>query len=289
MYDALFNGMSDIAKATIVSHLGDYPSRQTLMTAVQMLKSKNADIRRAALQSLAAFPAQYTVKYIYPKLNDPVKIVRLEAARILAAVPRGSMEKVQKDLIDKVTEEYRQSLLFNAERPESQVSLAQLYRQLGQVDKAEAAFKEALILQPQYIPAYINYANFLQHQNKESESFKILQRGLKQTQGAALYHSLGLWYVRNKHIKDANEKMINFLLKATEVEPDNAHYQYVYAVAIGEKQPQKAIEILIESLQRHSGNLEILSALSNYYKQIGDDNNSIKYQKKMEKMMQYKP
>jgi hypothetical protein len=74
-------------------------------------------------------------------LNDPVKIVCIEAARILAAVPRGSLEAAQKELIDKVTEEYQQSLLFAADRPEAQLSLAQLYRDLGQPNKAEAAFK----------------------------------------------------------------------------------------------------------------------------------------------------
>jgi len=100
-------------------------------------------------------------------LNDPVRIVRIEAARGLAAVPRDSLETQQKELIDKVTEEYRQSLLFAADRPEAQLSLAQLYRDLGQPDKAEAAFKQALILQPQFIPVCVNYANFLQQQQKE--------------------------------------------------------------------------------------------------------------------------
>jgi hypothetical protein len=49
-----------------------------------------------------------------------------------------------------------------------------------------------LVLQSQFIPGYINYANFLQQQQKEQAAFKVLQEGLKINQDAALYHSLGL-------------------------------------------------------------------------------------------------
>ena len=274
-----------IAKATVVGHLGEYPSRQTLMTTMQMLRSKDADIRRQALQALQAFPLEHTIGQIYATLNDPVKIVRMEAAHVLASVPRGSLEKQQQEHIDKVTEEYRQSLLFAADRPEAQLSLAQLYRDLGQLDKAEAAFKQALILQAQFIPVYINYANFLQQQGQEQAAFAILQQGLKINQDAALYHSLGLWYVRNND----KQKSIELLQKAADLKPDAASYQYVYAVAMAEKQPKLAIKILQSALQKHTGNIELLMALSSYYQQLGDQENSLKYRTRAESVMQYQP
>ena len=284
-YGVLMNDTPDIAKASVVGHLGEFPSRQTLMTAMQMLRSKDADTRRQALQALQAFPLEHTIAQIYAALNDPVKIVRIEAAQILAAVPRGSLKKEQQVLIDKVTEEYRQSLLFVAERPEAQLSLAELYRQLGQFAKAETAFKEALILQPQYIPASINYANFLQQQKKEPAAFAILQQGLKLNKDAALYHALGLWYVRNND----KEQGIKTLQTAAELEPETATFQYVYAVAMSEKQPEKAIKILETALQKHTGNIQILMALSGYYQQLGDVENSTQYRHKAESVMQYKP
>ena len=272
-----------IAKATIVGHLGDYPSRQTLLTSVQMIGSEDADIRRQALQALRAVPIQYTIKQLFPALKDPVKIVRLEAASILAATPRGDLAKEQRELLDNVTEEYRQSLLFSAERPESQLSLAQLYRQLGQFDKAETAFKEAIALQPQFIPAYINYAHFLQQRN-ESAAFEILQSGLKQVKAASLYHALGLWYVRNGD----KVKGIRSIYTAIELAPDNATYQYVYAVAHGDKDPARAIQILETTLQKHRGNLNVLKALASYYKQLGDDASADKYRREVNNVMRIK-
>ncbi len=284
-YGVLLDDAPNIAKATALGFLGNYPSRQTLTTALQMLRSKDADMRRQGLFVLQNFPLQHTVAQVFPLLNDPVKIVRLEAVQLLIAVPRGSMAKEQAALLDKVIEEYQQSLLFSADRPEAQVALAQLYSQQNLMTQAEAAFKQALVLQSQYIPAYINYADFLQRQQREHEALDTLQLGLKLTNDANLYHALGLWYVRN------NDKVqgINSLQKAAKLAKNNARFQYVYAVAVGEKQPRNAITILESSLIKHSGHLETLSALASYYHQLGDAFNANRYQQKMKKVMSYAP
>lgn len=284
MYDAILNDTSDIAKATMISHLGDYPSRQTLMTAVQMLNSKNADIRRAALLSLAAFPTQHTIKYIYPKLNDPVKIVRLEAARIVSSIAKGDMAKQQQESLEQNIEEYRQSLLFVSERPEAQLALAQIYQNQGKIKQAEKALKEALKLQQHYVPSYINYATFLQQQGREAEAYDMLKNGIKITNDAILYHSLGLWYVRQKE----TDKGLKYIQKAAEMAPDNARYQYVYAVAVSSTDVKKAIAILERSLQKHSGHLDTLMALVSYYQQTGDQFNADRYRRKIDGMMTYK-
>ncbi|MCF6225749.1 MAG: tetratricopeptide repeat protein [Xanthomonadales bacterium] len=283
-YAVLMGENPQIAKATVISHLGAFPSRQTLLTSTQMLRSSDADTRRQAVIALAGFPLQHTIREIFASLEDPVKIVRIEAARVLAAIPRGSLEPEQKLLLDKVTEQYRQTLLFAADRPEAQLALAQLYAQLGQNEKAEAAFKRALQLQPQYVPAYINYANFLQGSN-EAAAFSLLQDGLKIRKDAALYHALGLWYVRQGEL----DKGIEALKTAAQLQPESANFQYVYAVAISEKQPQQAIKILKTALKSNSGNPQILMALASYYQQLGDGDKAKVYRQKAEAVMQVQP
>ncbi|RKZ55863.1 MAG: hypothetical protein DRQ44_17310, partial [Gammaproteobacteria bacterium] len=281
-YQVLLSDAPTIAKATVIGYLGGYPSRQTLTTSLQMLRSKEADMRVQGLQALQGFPMQHTVMHIFSLLNDPVKIVRMHAASFLVTMPRGSLEKEQADLLNKVTEEYQQSLLFSADRPESQLALAQLYQQQGLPAQAESAFKQALILQPKYVPAYANYANFLQQQGKEIAAFKILQRGLIEIKNAALYHALGLWYVRNQD----KEKARVTLQKAAEMEPDNIRYQYVYAIAVGEKQPQAAIKILENTLKNHTGNMDLLMALVSYYQQLGDEASARKFHQQSQRVMQ---
>jgi len=78
------------------------------------------------------------------------------------------------------------------------------------------------------------------------------------------------------------------LKTATELEPENAHYQYVYAIAIAQNDPKLAIQILENALQNHRGNLNILTALASYYQQLSDSENANKYSKKANKVLQAK-
>jgi Tfp pilus assembly protein PilF len=282
LYSVLMSDAPDIAKATVTAYLSVYPSRQTLMTAAQKLRSSDPRTRIAALNALAGFPAQHVVREIFQALEDPVKSVRIEAVRILLAFDTGSLTKEQQRIFDKALTEYRQVLLFSAERPEAQVSLAALYTQLGNIEKAEEAYKEAIRLQKYYVPGYVNYANFLQHQGNEKVAFEVIQKGLKQVETAAtLYEALGLWYVRNKE----REKGVKVLGKAHELAKDDAHIQYVYAVAVADKDREGAIAILENSLKKHSGHLETLSALAYYYEQSGNMMTAERYRQKIQSVL----
>ena len=113
----------------------------------------------------------------------------------------------------------------------------------------------------------------------------MLQDGLKVNQDAVLYHSLGLWYVRQGEL----EKGTQALKTAAELDPDSATIQYVYAVAISEKQPQQAIKILESALEKHSGNVQILMALASYHNAAGDSATAAKYRSRAEAIMQVQP
>ena len=62
LYNVLMSDAPTIAKATVTEYLGNYPSKQTYTTTLQMLRNSDAMIRRYALQALAAFPLEMSVK-----------------------------------------------------------------------------------------------------------------------------------------------------------------------------------------------------------------------------------
>jgi len=284
LYEVLLSDAPDIAKATVVSHLGNYPSRQTYTTTLQMLKNKDELIRRSALQALEAFPPQMRVKKTLEMLNDPIKIVRMEAARQLATFPLGELDEKTKERLNKAFAEYEKILLFTAERPESQLALANFYTQRNLPQKAEKAFKESLRLQSQYIPAYINYSEYLLQKGESKQAFDILQEGLKNIPDAAvLHHAVGLWYVRNKEA----DKATSWLKKAVELDENDARLSYVYAVSIGEKDPKGAIEVLEKAYPKHTGDHQIVSGLAYYYKMIGDTAKSKMYEEKFNKLQNF--
>jgi len=283
LYGVLMSDAPTIAKATVTGYLGNYPSRQTYMTTLQMLRSHDATIRRKALEALQAFPPKLRIKETFKMLEGPVKIVRMEAARQLAAFPMGSLSPIQKQLLGKTITEYEKVLRFSAERPENQLSLANLYRHKKMPQKAESAYKEALILQPLFVPAYVNYSNFLIEQGRSEEAFALLQLGLKKLpKMAILHHAIGLWYIQKKQ----KDKALLELKKAADLEPDNARFSYVYAVALGEKNPKMAIHVLESVYPKHTGDLQIVSGLVYYYKIVGDSEKSNFFEQKAKRLRQ---
>ena len=284
LYNILMGDAPGIAKATATAYLGNYPSKQTYTTTLQMLRKSDAMTRRTALQALEAFPPQMRMKKTFEMLSDPVKIVRMEAARQLSSFPMGQLPKAQKELVEKAFDEYEKILLFTAERPESQLSLGVFYSNLNMPEKAKKAYEEAIRLQPQFVPSYINYSNFLLGTGKNKEAFELLQQGLVAVPDMAiLHHALGLWYVRNKE----NKKAMTALKKAAELAKGSARFTYVYAVAIGEKNPKEAIRVLEEAYSQHTGDLDIVSGLMYYTKQVGDTAKSEMYEKKLKALQNF--
>jgi tetratricopeptide (TPR) repeat protein len=278
LYDVLASDAPDIAKATVAKYLGNYPSKQTYTTTLQLLQSSDGTIRLSALRALEHFPPKIRIEETFRMLDDPLKTVRTEAARQLSAFSVGHLDDRRRALLKRVIAEYEKSLLFNADRPESQLALAQLYRNRKMLQKAEEAHKEALRLQPLFVPAIVNYSDFLKQTGREAEAYDILQKGLKALPNvAALYYSLGLWYVRNKE----KQKALEELRRAVALDRDDARFAYVYAVALGEKDPRKAIEVLEAIYPRHTGDQSIIGALVYYYRQVGDLAKSQAYEKRL--------
>ena len=282
LYSVLMSGAPDIAKATLIPRLGIYPNKQTHMTSLQMLSSKNPTIRIAALQALQSFPAQYVMKDIFRALSDEVKSVRLEAMRVLLAYNTGALSDEQQTIYDKVFKEYKESLLFLSDRAESQVALAQLYERVGEFENTEVAYKEALRIQKFYAPAYINYSHFFQQQGKEEQALKILEKGIQVIgKEALLLEPLALCYIRSSQ----KNRGIEILKNASLEYPKNARIQYLYAVSIAGENIDKTIEVLENALKYHSGDLAMLNGLVYYYKQKNNTLMSDLYAKRLQEMM----
>lgn len=284
LYDILTSDAPVIAKATATAYLGNYPSKQTYTTTLQMLRNSDVMTRRSALEALEAFPPKMRVKETFKALRDPIKIVRMEAARQLASFPLGELDEEKRALLTKVLDEYEKTLLFNADRPETQVSMALFYTQQRKMKKAEKAYQEALRLQEKFVPAYINYSDFLMHDKRSDEAVKVLQKGLSILPDIAiLHHALGLYYVRSKE----KDKAIAELKKAVTLDANNARFSYVYAVAIGEKDPKKAINVLEAVYPKHSGDMNVVSGLVYYTKQVGETQKSAMYEKKLKSLQNF--
>jgi Tfp pilus assembly protein PilF len=213
-------------------------------------------------------------------LNDPVRSVRIEAARVLASIPSGALPKEQQAILDKGFQEYINAQLSNAERPEAQTNLGSMYVALGKFDKALIAFNTAIEINPVFVPAYINLADAYRVQNNEVKVEKTLRRALKSVPDSSVaHHALGLSLVRQKRNKEAVEE----LRLAATLNPDNTRYMYIYAVALNSTgNPEQAILILQGANTKHPNNVEILSALVSFHRDLGNKAAAQSYAKKLQ-------
>jgi Tfp pilus assembly protein PilF len=261
------NAAPNIARATALVELGRFAAQDTQEIVRQSLGHSDPLIRHSALSALAGADAATRISLAAPLLRDPVRAVRLEAASLLAGVPAEQLEAGQRDALERALNEYVEAQRLNADRPDGRMNLGSLYARQRRPDQAEAEFRAAMRIEPQFVPAYVNLADLYREQGRDVDGEKVLREGLRQVpNNAELHHALGLALVRQKRLPAALAE----LRKATALAPDSARYAYVYAVGLHSSgKIRTAIEVLDQALERHPGDREILLALANFSRDAG--------------------
>ncbi len=267
----------DIVRATAIDELQAYLSPALLDVVRSALQDEDPLVRVEALNILDAVPHQLRLTLAFDLLSDPVRAVRITAARILAPVPEDQLEENQIHVIKKVINEYISSQMLNSDRPENNVNLGLLYTQLGQLDEAERYYRHAIKLQSGYTPAYINLADLYRRQKKDNQIEPILREGIKHASDkAALNHSLGLLYVRQKQLG----KSLGYFKRAVELNANNPRFVYVYAVALNSAgKNTEAISLLEGAHARHRNDTDILFSLILFNRDKGNQQDALRYAK----------
>jgi hypothetical protein len=76
--------------------------------------------------------------------------VRIRAAALLAAVPTTSQPPADRERFERAAAEFVAAQRLNADRPEARTALGNFFAQRGLVVDAEAEYKAALRLAPQF-------------------------------------------------------------------------------------------------------------------------------------------
>ena len=264
-----------IARATALNLLPEYLTVSGLPAVQAALNDQDALVRREAVRALDPLPPEERVRLAAPLLSDPIRSVRIEAARLLAGTQPNLLQENQKTALDRATAELIASEMANADRPESHVNLALLYGQMGRFSDAESELHTALRLDPRDVPAMVNLADLYRSQNRDDEGEPWLQKAIATSPDAAEpLHALGLLKVRQKQYQQA----LGFLAKAAALQPSHVEYSYVYAVALNSTgQPDQAIAVLQQAHQRRPADRQVLMGLIAFERDKGNLPSAITY------------
>ncbi len=258
----------DIATATSLSLLPPYLDQSNAGVLQAGLEDENALVRLASVSALEFLPVQIKVQWAYPLLSDDARVVRIEAARILASVPLGELPEQQHKLVDSATEEYVYSQSVNADRPEARLNLGNFYVGKQQFDKAQTAYQKSIELDSSFIAAYINLADMYRLQKNDKGANTVLEKAKQAApENADVYYALGLSLIRQKK----NDEAVGELKSAASLAKDNARYAYVYAVALNSVgESVEAIKQLQAAHELFPGDADILSALVSFHRDAGN-------------------
>lgn len=249
-----------IVRATALVELARFPG-PTLAASVEAARADGEPlVRLAAAMALEGLPPELRLGTGAALLNDSLLSVRVEAARNLAStapLSTAGVTALRRALID-----YQATLRVAADRPEAQLNLGNLNADLGAIELADAAYREAISLDPSFTPAYVNLSDVQRSLGVEGEALATIRAGLERSpDDPGLRHALGLALVRQGDRAAAIEE----LQRAADGAPSSARYAYVLGVALRDAgQTDQALAVLSAAQRRHPNDRDILQALTAY-------------------------
>jgi len=222
-------------RATAVSVLATrYQSRDTERAIREALTSSEPLMRAAALRAFEGrnpeSPQQVSAlkSAVAPLLDDPVRLVRTEAARVLAQIPTSVLKKSERIQFNSVLEEYVTGLLTEGDQSGVHMSLGVLYDQLGKTDSAIKGLETAIQLEPTATGARSNLAQIFERQGRtedvlklRAEEVELMKRNARLLpDNARIHYQLGLMLYLSKREQEA----VASLSKAVELEPNSSNY-----------------------------------------------------------------
>ncbi|MEH6469041.1 MAG: HEAT repeat domain-containing protein, partial [Porticoccus sp.] len=273
----------NIVRASLLQELAAFPSNTSVKTALKSLQDENPMVRRAAVNTMQALPPQVRWKLLSPHLKDESRSVRFQLAETLADL-LAQLPVDQQHALTPVIEEYRDSLAVSADSPATQAAIAMLELRIGNITAAENAYLQALRIEPNYVPALLNMADFYRSTARDMEAETLLKRALSVApDGGAVQHSFGLLLIRKGDYKSA----LPHLKLATELADAQARYAYVYAVALDNMgQTKEAAKTLKRATERWPNQYDLLMTLVLYLEKTG---NTYSIKKYVSQLMQIAP
>jgi len=260
------NAQPAIVRATALDLLARYPGGSALAALQRGLDDADPLVRRAAVVGQERLPPAQRKAALLPRLDDSVRAVRIEAARLLVPVA-SSLEGNDKARLDRALAEFNATQQENADRPEAHLNLGNLHLSRGETAPAEAAYRKAIALDAHFVPAYVNLADLYRASGREAEAEQVIRDGLRASPTAAsLHEALGLTLVR----QGKRDAALAAFYSATRLAPDNPRHGYVYAVALHSSGKRAEAMTVLRGIIKQRGDRDVLLALASFCLQGGD-------------------
>lgn len=224
------------------------------------LASPDPLVRAGAVSALGNLAVQQRLARLQPLLADPVKSVRMAVAQQLSGLPLASAPPAIQGTLGALFDEYRQSLEYNADMPESLNSLALFHAAQGDIAAAEDTLLRARRVSPRYLPIMLNLADLHRARGRDDLGEALLDEAVAAyPDSGEASHMLGLLYVRTGRTTAS----VPLFEKATRLAPGNAQFALVHGLALVETgRRTEGVRVLEAAARRFPADAQIRQALA---------------------------
>jgi tetratricopeptide (TPR) repeat protein len=206
----------EIVRATALEYLVESGAPEALEVLRDMLADPSALIRMTAVNQLYNLNRQDRLGLLIPQLSDPARTVRIAVASALSDIPEQEIPAQYLGYYRKANQEYRSSLLLNADFQSGQMLLGQYYTKTGNLQRAEQAYIRSLELDSLYVPSRVNLAQLYNRMQDNQKALNLLESVTKiQPDFAEAYYMKGLIFAEDGNLEEAALS----LEKATKMSP----------------------------------------------------------------------
>jgi Tfp pilus assembly protein PilF len=257
-----------IARGSAVLLLPRFASPASATAMQAAIADADPLVRAAAPRALPASPSRTIVQSFAALLLDPVRAVRIEAARALAGVDPQLMTPEQRSALATANLELVAAEMIDVDRSEAHLNLGLWDIRRQQPAEAEAEYRTALRLDPAFVPAMVNLADLDRMRGMDQQGAELLRKAMAiEPDNADVRFSLGLLLARQHSYAEA----LVLLRRASELAPDDVRFAYVYAIALNSTGASgESIRVLERAHRENPSDRDVLAALVSIARDKGD-------------------
>jgi tetratricopeptide (TPR) repeat protein len=252
-----------IVRATALSLLGSYPPPETSPAYEAALVDDEALIRRTAVDHLNLADTKRQTTFLASALYDPVRAVRLEAARRLTEISDLQLDDSQKKVYQAALLSYQESMDYSGDFAFARYNLGNLYRNLQKSERAIENYRAAIRIDNQFFPAKVNLAMLYNQMGRNGETEVLLREVVSShPELFEVQYSLGLLLAEKKQYVAATR----YLAAAAGGMPDHARVHYNLGILLDFMQrDMEAKAALLRALEIEPVNMQYLNAVAEFY------------------------
>lgn len=215
---AVDTSVAAIVRATAIAELRRQMTPAVAKSLLPLLKDENAIVRVNTIRAFEGASAGLRGSVIAAMMADPVRSVRIAAVRATLGISTAGLDPDALTAVRTARLEFQNSMRARTDFPETHMQMAGLAMSGRNIRAADAAFSEALLLDPQLANAWSARARMAMVSRQPKRAEKILMDGLKKNpNSASIYQTLAGIYVQSGKLQDALEA----LEKAKMLDPED--------------------------------------------------------------------